>query len=204
MFTTSQTRTERQFLSYEEYKTLPKDQQNHYKAEILEDMRDYHSNLLENLEASRNDFQMKMAFYDKQARNVVGIFPNEFRKEGGFYFELITREFKPADPNRTVYRIPYNPSFEEEYEMNEKGSYLVPLEELRIADPHAVAISGRSAILETQKKQTASKSVVSYKAPEPMEDAPYSEMTIRDFYAIHTGKPVSTKIWLNELIKSTK
>jgi len=135
---------------------------------------------------------------------VVGIFPNEFRKEGGFYFELITREFKPADPNRTVYRIPYNPSFEEEYEMNEKGSYLVPLEELRIADPHAVAISGRSAILETQKKQTASKSVVSYKAPEPMEDAPYSEMTIRDFYAIHTGKPVSTKIWLNELIKSTK
>lgn len=204
MFTTSQSQTERQFLPYDQYKDLPKDEQNKYKAEILEEMRDYHQSLLDNLEAARNDFQMKMAFYDKQARNVVGIFPNEFRKEGGFYFELITREFRPADPNRTVYRIPYNPAFEEEYEMNEKGSYLVPLEELRIADPHAVAISGRSAILETQKKPAAPKSVVTYKAPEPIEDALYSEMTIRDFYAIHTGKPVSTKNWLNELIKSTK
>jgi len=27
-------------------------------------------------------------------------------------------------------------------------------------------------------------------------------MTIRDYYAIHTGKPVSSKNWLNELIKS--
>ena len=36
-----------------------------------------------------------------------------------------------------------------------------------------------------------------------MEDAPYSEMTIRDFMAITTGKPVSAKTWLNELIKST-
>jgi hypothetical protein len=35
-----------------------------------------------------------------------------------------------------------------------------------------------------------------------MADAPYSEMTIRDYYAIHTGKPVSAKTWLNELIKS--
>ena len=35
-------------------------------------------------------------------------------------------------------------------------------------------------------------------------DAPYSEMTIRDYYAIHTGKPVSSKTWLNDLIKSSK
>jgi len=42
-----------------------------------------------------------------------------------------------------------------------------------------------------------------YKAPAPMDDsdAPYSQMTIRDYYAIHTGKPVSGKTWLNDLIK---
>jgi hypothetical protein len=34
-----------------------------------------------------------------------------------------------------------------------------------------------------------------------VDDAPYSEMTIRDYLAIHTGKPVSTKSWLNELVK---
>ena len=42
-----------------------------------------------------------------------------------------------------------------------------------------------------------------YTAPAPMDDsdAPYSQMTIRDYYAIHTGKPVSGKTWLNDLIK---
>jgi hypothetical protein len=51
---------------------------------------------------------------------------------------------------------------------------------------------------------TRQEPAVAYMAPSPMEDAPYGEMTIRDFYAIHTGKPVSTKNWLNELIKSNK
>lgn len=205
MFTTAQLSNKRTKLSYDEYKSLSADDQKRYKGEILEDMRDYHSKLLEDLGVSRLDFQMKMAFYDKQARNVVGIFASEFKKDKGFYFELITREFEPVDEERTVYRIPYNPSFEEEYEMNEKGSYLVPLEELRVVNPSSIAISGPSALLDQPKSKTAApKPNVTYKAPAPIEDAPYSEMTIRDYYAIHTGKAVSTKAWLNELIKSQK
>lgn len=206
MFTAAQF-TKKRKLTYDEYKSLTQEEQKKYKTEILEEMRDYHSGLLEELGVSRLDFQMKMAFYDKQARNVVGIFASEFKKEKGFYFELITREFEPLDENRTVYRIPYNPAFEEEYEMNEKGSYLVPLEELRMVNPSSVAISGPSALLLDEPKTkmaTAPKPSVAYKAPAPIEDAPYSDMTIRDYYAIHTGKPVSTKTWLNELIKSQK
>ena len=169
----------------------------------LEDIRDYHQSLINNLGIPRTDFNMKMPFYDKQARLVVGIFASEFKKDKGFYFELITRDLEPADANRTVYRIPYNSSFEEEYEMNEKGSFLVPLEELRAIDAQSVAINGSSAFLEVPK-QPAIKPTAAYKAPAPIEDAPYADMTIRDFFAIHTGKPVSTKTWLNELIKSTK
>ena len=172
------------------------------KKQKLEEIRDYHQSLISNLGIPRTDFNMKMPFYDKQARYVVGIFASEFRKEKGFYFELITRDLEPADSNRTVYRIPFNSSFEEEYELNEKGSYLVPLEELRAIDAQSVAVSGTSALLEKPKQ--GPKPTAAYKAPAPMEDAPYGEMTIRDFYAIHTGKPVSTKNWLNELIKSTK
>lgn len=173
-----------------------------FKKQKLEEVRDYHQSLISNLGIPRTDFNMKMPFYDKQARMVVGIFASEFKKEKGFYFELITRDLEPADPNRTVYRIPYNSSFEEEYEINEKGSYLVPLEELRAIDAQSVAINGQSALLETAKPQNL-KPVTAYKAPAPMEDAPYAEMTIRDFMAITTGKPVSAKTWLNELIKST-
>lgn len=201
MYTTAHPPTRRK-LTYDEYKSLSLDEQKKYKTEILEELRDYHQKLIDDLGISRLDFQMKMAFYDKQARNVVGIFASEFKKEKGFYFELVTREFEPTDENRTVYRIPNNSAFMEEYEVNEKGSYLVPLEELRIVNASSVAISGASAVLET--KSTTPKSIVAYKAPDVMEDAPYSEMTIRDYYAIQTNKPVSKKQWLNELIKSQK
>lgn len=201
MFTTAQSAvTKKKKLTYDEFKALSQDEQKKYKIEILEDIRDYHQGLIDDLGISRNDFQMKMPFYDKAARNVVGIFASEFKKEKGFYFELITREFDPADEHRTVYRIPFNAAFEEEYEVNEKGSYLVPLEELRVVNRSSVAISGPSAIVDMPKPTPS----VAYKAPASMEDAPYAEMTIRDFYAIYSNKPVSKRAWLNELIKSQK
>lgn len=176
----------------------------------LEMVRDYHQDLIDDLNIPRTDFNMKMPFYDKHGRMVVGIFSSEFKKEKGFFFELITRDLDPADADRKVYRVPYNSSFEDEYELNEKGSYLVPLEELRVVNPTSVAIKKTASFeLEEEKSNTNAFSLnktpmQAYKAPAAMEDAPYSEMTIRDYYAIQTGKPVSSKTWLNELIKSTK
>jgi hypothetical protein len=52
----------------------------------------------------------------------------------------------------------------------------------------------------TQKAQESAGSIP--KAPALMEDAPYSDMTIRDYYAVHTNRPVSAKGWLNDLIKN--
>jgi hypothetical protein len=113
MFTTSHTTVKKENLpmkkrklTYDEFRALSQEEQKRYKAEILEEIRDYHQTLIDDLGISRNDFQMKMPFYDKTARNVVGIFASEFKKEKGFYFELITREFDPADEYRTIYRIP--------------------------------------------------------------------------------------------------
>jgi hypothetical protein len=150
---------------------------------------------------------MKMPFYDKHGRMVVGIFSSEFRKDKGFFFELITRDLSPADAERKVYRVPVSGSYEEEYELNEKGSYLVPLEELRVVNPSSVAIkkTGMFGIDTDPLPSSLPKTPMqAYKAPATMEDAPYSDMTIRDYFAIQTGKPVSSKTWLNELIKSTK
>lgn len=174
--------------------------QDAWKKGKLEAIRDYHQELINDLGISRIDFNMKMPFYDQQGRMVVGIFASEFKKEKGFFFELITRSLDPADPERKVYRVPPSTSYDEEYELNEKGSYLIPLDELRVVNQQAVAISKSSAVTSSDKVL----SEVAYKAPAPMEDAPYSEMTIRDYYAIHTGKPVSAKNWLNELIKNNK
>jgi hypothetical protein len=171
------------------------------KQKKVENFRIFHRDLIRDLDIIPSDFNVKMPFYDPHGRNVVGIFASEFKRPKGFFFELIDRDLEPIDSERTVYRIPHNESFEQEYEMNAKGSYLVPLEELRVVNMTSLAVSGPDAVL-TEKIST--KPISTYKAPAPIEDAPYAEMTIRDYVAIHTGRPVSKRAWLNELITKTK
>lgn len=173
----------------------------------LEGIRDYHQPLIDDLGISRLDFNMKMPFYSKTGTMVVGIFASEFKKEKGFFFELIGRDLEPADVARKVYRIPYNESFADEYELNEKGSYLVPLDELRVVNKDSAAISKGEALkamdavdVTPMRLNNNPTPITAYKAPAAMEDAPASEMSIRDYMAIHTGRPVSTRSWLNELI----
>jgi len=180
-----------------------------YKAKKTKEIRDYNAEIIQDLGISIYDFNMKTPFKDDHDRVVVGIFPSEFKKTKGFFFELIDSSLNPTDPERKVYRIPFNASFQDEYELNAKGSYLVPLEEIRWAHPSSVAINKMGAFtnMESVFKPTKAAQIEAThfnipKAPAPMEDAPYSEMTIRDYYAIHTGKPVSVKNWLNDLIKN--
>jgi hypothetical protein len=188
--------------------SMSDDERTKYKAQKTKEMRDYNSDLINDLGISLYDFNMKTQFYDEQRRLVVGIFPSEFKKTKGFFFELIDSDLNPTDPERKVYRVPPTLSFEEEYELNAKGSYLVPLEELKVVHRSSVAISKMSAFTGTsesvfkvtQKAQEAYSNIPN--APAPMEDAPYSEMTIRDYFAIQFLKPVSAKNWLNDLIKS--
>jgi hypothetical protein len=183
------------------------DDQKEFKRMKLDAIRTHHKALIQDLGIPITDFNMKMPFYNSRGEMVVGIFASEFKKEKGFFFELITRDLEPASAERTVYRIPPTTTFDDEFELNERGSYLVPLEELRTVNPSSVAISKSSAVTSSDpifSTGTSTPKVTAYKAPAPIEDAPYEEMTIRDYYAIQTGKPVSTKVWLNELIKSTK
>jgi hypothetical protein len=173
-----------------------------WKKAKLDAIRAHHRDLINDLGISPLDFNMKKAFYDKQGREVVGIFGSEFRKEKGFFFELISSDLDPIDPERKVYRVPPNTCYEEEYEFNPKNSYNVPLEELRVVNPYSVAITKGAEIFKNPEI-TKEKVLKNPQVSLPLEDAPYSEMTIRDYMAIHTGKPVSLKSWLNDLIKTS-
>lgn len=196
------------FNTYSTPQRAPVNPEKEAKRLKLEAARDYHQQLLDDLGVDRIDFHIKMAFYARgKEGQYVGIFDSEFKREKGLFFELVNKDNDPIDEERTVYRIPPSSSFAEEYEQTEKGSYLVPLEEIRSINKQAVAISKADAVTandniniyhQGQQKQVTT----AYKAPNLMEDAPYSEMTIRDYITIHTGKPVSTKTWLNDLIKS--
>lgn len=183
-----------------------------WKKMKLDAIRSYHTPLIKDLGISPLDFNMKMPFYDRHGRNVVGIFSSEFQKDKGFFFEMVTRDLDPLETDRKVYRIARNDNFEEEFEMNEKGSFLVPVDELRMVNAQSVAISKGSAVTSNDKlfsskpvsqEQTKPAQPVFTSNPQTLQpklDAPYSEMTIRDYMAIHTGKPVSLKSWINDLV----
>jgi hypothetical protein len=174
-----------------------------WKKQKLDAIRNFHMGLINDLGISPLDFNMKKSFYNSSGVEVVGIFGSEFRKEKGFFFELISSDLDPIDADRKVYRVPPNSCYEEEYELNPKNSYNVPLEELRVVNPYSAAISKGSAIEIMEKKAEEIPTKIHKFSVPLQEDAPYSEMTIRDYYAIQSGKPVSLKGWLNNLIKSS-
>jgi hypothetical protein len=197
--------------------------------------RIHHRDLIEDLGIPFDDFTVKTEFTDPNGRTVVGIYPSEFKKQKGIFFELIKRGSETFPDERTVYRVPASKYYEEEYEMNPNGSYYVPLDDLRIVNPYSAALTKADSIDNVEdvyaenKKEKSDKKLVfcskevvdedkkvkevekeNFIIPPPpppvyvpiIDDAPYSEMTIRDFYAIHTNKPVSNKQWLNDLINN--
>jgi hypothetical protein len=185
------------------------------KEEKLEAIRSYHAPLIKDLGIDKKNFQMKSPKVVNGVR-CVQLYDSEFLKKDGFYFELIHGGLEPIDPNRTVYRIQYNPNFREEYdefkivkydEVKKEEKilivYNVPLEEAIIVDPYSAAISKGSSIVIDDKEKSLKEYGNFKNNPVSLEDQPFSEMTIRDYMAIHTGKPVSLKGWLNALIKNT-
>lgn len=193
-----------------------------YKAEKLEEVREYHLELLKDLDITKFDLNMKSQFTDDQGRIVVGIFPSEFKKTIGFFFELIDFDLNPIDTKRKIYRIQPNDHYDEEFECHPKGFYMVPMDEIREVNKDSVAITGSTAVTAsdsifkpTAKAQEAQKHISSQPvyvhqylqtvAPDDstmLPDAPFSALTIRDLYTIMTGKPASNKEWLNELVNN--
>ena len=183
------------------------DEKRAYRQLKLKELQEYNQDLINDLGVAKSDFNMKKAF-TRNGTVVVGIFENEFKKSKGYYFELINSDIEPDDPNRTVYRLSPTQFYADEFEMDEYGKFLVPVDQLRIVNRDSAVISkGSSAtssdrVLKNQVFETTTiKPPLPVNPPLKVDDAPYSEMTIRDYIAIHTGKPVSTKTWINELIK---
>lgn len=92
------------------------------------------------------------------------------------------------DSTRTLYKYKNNPHFKDEYLTSEPTStgnvrYLVPLNELDIIDTSEIE---------------------EFSLMNPDEDLPLDQLTIRDLAALLLQKPVSKKIWLNNIIKKSK
>lgn len=136
-------------------------------------------------------FFPKMAYRPRGKDELyVGFFASEFKREADVYTEFVSSEYYPEDANRTLWVWRYNPHWEEEYETTEPNNlghvrYLVPVSELSKV---------------TMPKDKMPEDPFLSLGSELNDDAPIMEMTIRDFATIMTGKPLSSKSWLNKII----
>ena len=177
------------------------------REDLLIEARRYHRNLINDLKISENDFTIKKIFRH-DGIIVVPIMGYEFAKPKGLYFEVAKGDYSGfADDNRTVYRLPNSEKEEAIPDPVYSDRYLVPLDVLRVVDPHSVAISKEAAvisgdkILKSMKEESPSTMKIFSTKTFAGDDAPYSDMTIRDYVAIHKGLPISNKEWLNDLLK---
>lgn len=130
---------------------------------------------------------------------VVSFFPSELSSKDGIYTEFVSKELVPEDPERRLWLWPFNPEWETEYETSDPHPatghrrYLIPVDELI----DVAEMVNSTTIVEDEK-------VINFDdLPDPDEDSPIAQMTIRDKAAIEWKLPVSKKKWLNQLIKET-
>lgn len=136
-------------------------------------------------------------FYPKLAYRPEGkddphmaFFVSELRRGMDIYTEFVGAKCDSEDPDRTLWKWNYNPHWQEEYEnteMSDNGAvrYLVPVAELV-----------KVKVAKNEKVNTQ----LSFDSFD-VEDMPLSELTARDLIAILHKMPVSTKPWLNNLLK---
>lgn len=158
------------------------------KKEKIHIYYEFHSKLLDQYGISEKDFNVKMPFFDRGTK-VVGLFPNEFTKENGFYFEFIDSNIDPIDPKRRLYKMPTTPNYEHVYPLSPKGTYTVPITDLEEVNPQLI-----NKVIEE----------FNFKTPNQENDENIDRLTIKDLAAILWQQPVSEKNWLNELINKSK
>ena len=149
---------------------------------------EHHRPVLSKAGVNNPHFCPKMAYFDNGER-VISFFPSEIEKGEDIYTEFVSRDYDSEDPERKLYKWKFNPHHASEYRISEPHTathtirYIIPVEEL----------------IEMGKIDPADDM---FDMPDPDSDLPISQLTIRDLAAIMTGKPVSMKPWLNEIVKS--
>lgn len=174
--------------------------------EKIDILKKKHQPLLDNLGESDSQFIPKMAYKPKQKDELfITFFTTELRRGRKIFTEFVSRTYEPEDEQRTLWLWEFNPHWEEEYEIvdgtegTSSERYLIPVSELVTIRPETKVKSSEPL---TQKQQDAKEFISGLLTNSSiLEDAPLSELTIRDFATIMTGKPVSNKEWLNNLFR---
>ena len=166
------------------------------RKERTAQLRELHQPIFESLSNPEALYIPKMAHNVKGLEGLhMGFFKSELDHGKDVFTECISMQMESEDPNRTLYRIKFNPFFEEEYATSEPMSnghvrYYIPLDELEV-----VGIHGK--LKDTLKVEN------DFNLPNANVDLPLDQMTMRDVAALLLKTPVSEKKWLNEIINNS-
>jgi hypothetical protein len=176
------------------------------RKEQIRELRQKHEKLFE-LEGlgDKAKFVPKMAYIPRAgAETVIAFFPSEIESGEDLYTEFVSKQNIPEDPERRLWKWPFNPEYDIEYEKTapHPGTghirYLVPVAELiDVASVHQNTLIKPAEELNDQEDE------FTFDLPDANTDAPINQMTIRDKAAIDWKLPVSAKPWLNDLIRQT-
>ena len=174
------------------------------KKENMKKLREFHRKTINDLGVS-NFYLLGKMCYPHKGKMIVSFFHSEISKGQDIFLECTNRVAVPEDPDRTLYRLRFNPHFDEEYERTDdtdpaKVRYLVPIDELKVVKRYTP-----EAIINSPEPRLVSKPIETdfeFSLPDPEKDPLISELTIRDLAAILLQKPVSNKEWLNNIIKN--
>jgi len=157
------------------------------RKEKVQELKKFHEQTFKELNVSDPVYIPKMAHFASGLQGLhMGFFESEINHGQDVYTEKVSKIMESEDPQRVLYKYKYNPHFQEEYSTSAPVStgnvrYLVPVEELEIVD---------SSKVEDEE----------FNLMNPDEDLPLDQLTIRDVAALLLKKPVSKKVWLNQII----
>jgi len=167
------------------------------KQQMIE-LRVHHEELLEKIGKKNGTYLAKAKFRNTdKGEDCISFWEAELEQEQDFFIEIVALINKVfiRSQTRTLYKWKYNPFYKEEYTMRApygnmtNNTYLIPIDELE-------------EVIVPKKQRPSKEITFDFDLPNPDLDLPFDQMTIRDYAAIHLGKAVSFKPWLNEIIKS--
>ena len=158
----------------------------------VQELKKFHQATFDALGKPDAEFIPKMAYVPKGMQGLhIGFFASELSRGVDFFTEFVNKDLLPEDPDRKLYLWKYNAYWQDEYQQAQSGSYtfiMIPVSELYTVD------------IPEKKVRTSAKTSTNDFVISSLNDAPISELTIRDLAAILLKKPISNKEFLNEII----
>lgn len=169
--------------------------------EKIEDLKSLHKSTFDKLGLEEPLFIPRICYRPIGEKDqVVSFFEQDFAKGKDIYTHFVSKGYESEDPQNRLWKWNYNPFYATEYKRSEPHPetgnirFIVPADELTLID---------AAYVKSKEIPVVAKIPFDIEAdlPDPDQDLPIDQLTIRDLAAILLKTPVSRKTWLNEIIQ---